>query len=450
MLVLALLLGGTSSRSSAQAGPVRATATDPALVQRLVARVQDMARTNDPGLRAQRADIDAQRATVGAAGFASPLTAAVTLSETPRGQFDQGNVGVAISRSLRQAPRLRAERRLSADELLRRQSQLTTAERAVRWAVVADLAHAVIARVTDARLLAEARYLAAGEDGVRARFGVGDAPYSSVLRVRTERLRVQSDRADIASDYRGALLALAGRVQDGRLADGDVYTSLGAVVDSLVAAAAPDVWISTLPAQLDSAALDSLVEQAAWVQEALSRLARARSDSALSAAMRMTQIESTLGIQRVGQANGGAALGPTLGVSVSLPFTAAAANRAASAAAVASIGAAERVVQSARMASRAEVRERLARFDAARSRLALYDDALLRGAREEREAALSAFRTGGLSLLELIDFERALTRADIGRLTAIADVITAYADLLSGTSRSNLPESTATSSFTAR
>ena len=48
---------------------------------------------------------------------------------------------------------------------------------------------------------------------------------------------------------------------------------------------------------------------------------------------------------------------------------------------------------------------------------------------EERESALAAYRTGSLSLLELIDFERALSRAEIERIRALIDAADALADL---------------------
>lgn len=448
-LVLSALV---PSGVAAQSTPSRAAPPDTVLVGRLVNTVQLLAHANDPVLRALRADVDAQRAAVGATGFGPPLSGSVTLSETPRGHVDQGNVGVGLSRAFRQAPRLRAERRLATDELARREAQLLISERAARWTVVELLARAVTARATDGRLLAESRFLDAGEEGVRARFGVGEAPYSSVLRVRTERLRVQSDRADAAISYRSALIALGSLVDDGRDPNGfdDTQAMVGLVVDSLVAASASDAWSTMLPPRLSGTLLDSLVEQATAVQDALSRVVRARSDSALAAAMRATQIESSVGVQRIGQANGGAAFGPTIGLSMSLPFTASAANRASVIASVAAIRAAGQALETARNGTRAHLRTLAARYDAARARLALYDVALLRGAREEREAALAAFRTGGLSLLELIDFERALARADVSRLAAVADAVTAYAELYSGTATMTSTESTPSSPSTGR
>ena len=69
-------------------------------------------------------------------------------------------------------------------------------------------------------------------------------------------------------------------------------------------------------------------------------------------------------------------------------------------------------------AVRARIAAAAERYAAARERLAVFDAALLRGAREERESALASYRTRGLSLLELLDFERALARAEIDRVRA--------------------------------
>ncbi|HCT57123.1 MAG TPA: hypothetical protein DGD08_07905, partial [Gemmatimonas aurantiaca] len=77
------------------------------------------------------------------------------------------------------------------------------------------------------------------------------------------------------------------------------------------------------------------------------------------------------------------------------------------------------------------------RYSAARERLDAFDAALLRGARDERESALAAYRTGSLSLLELLDFERALSRAEIERIRALVDAADAWADLLGADERSD-------------
>ena len=65
-----------------------------------------------------------------------------------------------------------------------------------------------------------------------------------------------------------------------------------------------------------------------------------------------------------------------------------------------------------------------------RQALLLHVRALLRlPLGEEREAALGAFRAGDFTLLELLDFERALARVDIERARAAMDAAAALADM---------------------
>ncbi|MDV3295112.1 MAG: TolC family protein, partial [Brachybacterium paraconglomeratum] len=125
-------------------------------------------------------------------------------------------------------------------------------------------------------------------------------------------------------------------------------------------------------------------------------------------------------------------VGPTLGVALSLPFTSAGGNRATQQATALMVDAARRQREATRTTLQATLAAARDRYDTARERLAVFDAALLRGAREERESALSAYRTGELSLLELLDFERALTRTEIVRLESRIAAMDAYADLIAG------------------
>ena len=89
---------------------------------------------------------------------------------------------------------------------------------------------------------------------------------------------------------------------------------------------------------------------------------------------------------------------------------------------------AERSATMARVGS--AVAEAADRYEVARAQLGAFDAALLRGAREEREAALSAYRTGSMTLLELIDFERALAQAEVTRLRSQLEAADALLDLI--------------------
>ena len=71
-----------------------------------------------------------------------------------------------------------------------------------------------------------------------------------------------------------------------------------------------------------------------------------------------------------------------------------------------------------------------ARYLGASERVGIYEAALLSGARAERDVALANYRDGTLSLLELLDFERALVDAEVGRLESLLAAADAWADLL--------------------
>jgi cobalt-zinc-cadmium efflux system outer membrane protein len=122
-------------------------------------------------------------------------------------------------------------------------------------------------------------------------------------------------------------------------------------------------------------------------------------------------------------------VGLTFGGSITLPSTARRAGEAALGAADAEIAVAMAERDAAVAAVRASLAAALERYEAARLRLSAFDAALLRGAREEREAALASFRAGDLSLIELLDFERALARAETERLRSLLDAADALADL---------------------
>lgn len=275
------------------------------------------------------------------------------------------------------------------------------------------------ARITT-RLAAEDSLLLSAEAAVRARFSVGDARYVDALRVRTERLRVQTERAEAVARQRAGREALLG------LAGSEAGPVVAALVDSAVAAAEPvDPAALTAPPSLDS-----LLALSGELRLAEAAVARARAERGLVQAEQRPRIAASVGAQRRVE-DGASAFGPTLGLSVSLPFTAGAANRAATEAAEREIAAAEAALAATAVRVRADLAGALAHYEAALERLAAFDLSLIRLAREERESALAAFRTGDMSLIELLDFERALARAEIERLEARAEAAAAFANLIS-------------------
>jgi outer membrane protein TolC len=78
---------------------------------------------------------------------------------------------------------------------------------------------------------------------------------------------------------------------------------------------------------------------------------------------------------------------------------------------------------------RADTRAAETRFVAARQQFVAIDQRLLSAAREERESALIGYAAGELSLLELLDFERALARAEIQRLESYLEMVEVWTGL---------------------
>lgn len=417
VVLCALLIGALPATSSAQE-----LFADSATVRRL----KDSVLQQSPELIAHRAALEAARARLRATGFAPAAALGAELEEVPGG-LDIGSAGSMrlelshefLSGALRSAQRAVAER-----EVERVQAELELAERSVGAQVDRALTLAVGAAAIARRLAAEDSLLASAEEGVRIRFAVGDARYVDVLRLRTERLRIQTDAATALSDAR------IGRALLTSLAAPGVATETStAMIDTIVARELRDPLRVPLPA---APSLESLIAISAPVRLGDIAVARAQAVRRLTRAEQRPVIAASIGVQRFGDESGGFTTGPTVGASISLPFTARRGNEAALTAAEREIAAAEAARQAALASVRADLTAAHERYEAARERLGLFDAALLRGAREERESALAAYRSGGLSLLELLDFERALARAEIERLRSRMDAADALADLIAG------------------
>jgi cobalt-zinc-cadmium efflux system outer membrane protein len=391
-----------------------------------VRRLKDSVRQHSPELIARRAALEAARARLGATGFAPAAALGVELEEVPGGLDvgDAGSVRLDLSRELFSGALRSAQRALAERDVERAQAELELAERSVGARVDRALTLSVGAAAIARRLAAEDSLLASAEEGVRTRFAVGEARYVDVLRLRTERLRIRTDAAAALSEAR------IGRTLLVSLLTPDMATEASAsMIDSIVAGELRDPLRAPLPA---APSLDSLIAVSAPARFGNIAVARARSARRLARAEQRPVIAASIGVQRFGDDEGGYTTGPTLGASVSLPFTARRANQAALTAADREIAAAEAARQAAIANVRANLTAARERYEAARERLGLFDAALLRGAREERESALAAYRTGDLSLIELLDFERALARAEIERLRSRIDAADAFADLIAG------------------
>ncbi len=204
-------------------------------------------------------------------------------------------------------------------------------------------------------------------------------------------------------------------------------TTFAALLDSALEGPPPFQTALGFPAP----AMDSLLALSGRVRLARALGARARAAHDVILAEQRSHVVLGVGVQVFTEA-GAARVGPTLGLSLGLPFTAHRANRARAAAAERDVAATESEQQAALLTIRAELATAAARYAAVRERLGIFDRMVLVGAREERETALAAYRNGELSLIELLDFERALARAETDQWRARMAAIAALAALLSG------------------
>lgn len=412
-LAVAMLTVGAARAGAQDIPPVRTEA---------VARIEERVLAGSPALTAGRAELEAARERAEGAGLPPPAALSAEMEDLPGGWDVTGAAyRIELGRELLTGGRGTAARSLAEAEVALARTRVEGLERRIRADVLRYLTRLAATGGIAARLAAEDTVLGAAEASLRDRFSVGQARYVDVIRLRAERLRVQTDRAEVLAEERAALEALVGltRPEDRE----EIVVLSGAAISTMTPGTA------ALP---PPPSVDSLLAISGLVLEATASVERARASRRLVVAERRPRFVPSVGLQRRVEADGRSAFGPVVGGSITLPFTAGRANRSAR-------RAAEREVESAEAAREsvvARVRGRLAgataRYEAARERLAVYDAALLRAAREERESALAAYRTGELSLVELLDFERALARAEIDRWRAHGDAVEAYADLISG------------------
>jgi outer membrane protein TolC len=362
------------------------------------------------------------------------MVAEVEIEDIPDGLDlpQAGSMRLDLWHQLPNRARTRAQRSVAEVE---REAAALTLSAAERW-IEARLNLALLqgsggARIAQ-RLAAEDSLLAETEVTLRERFAVAGARYLDVLRLRTERLRLQADlhaARTTARIARQELIAIAGLPQ----------VSAAALVDSALAEALRTDPRALLTEELQ---LDSLVASAVAVKNAALVTRGAQLASDLVRANQRPDIAAGLGLQRYATESGGHAVGPTIGLSISLPFTANRSNRLAGETAALQITAAETAEAAATARIRATITIRSERYNALRERLALFDTALLAGAAEERETALSAYRNGTITLLDFLDFERSLRGVEIEvlqlRIAAASTLLDLFAALLApGTDESD-------------
>lgn len=383
-----------------------------------------------PELEARQAALEAARARARLVSFGPAAALEAEIEEVPGGinLLGAGSISVGVSREFVPAGTRRARATLAEVSVRRASLERELAERALLAEADMHLTRASAATAVARRLSAEDTLLAAAEDALRARFSVGDARYVDVLRLRSERLRVQGERASATADARVARTELLGIVVPGGAEPGRLAVD---VAISAAAGAALGTGLAALPPA------DSLLALAAELRLAELDVAEAAARRSVSLAERRPGITGAIGAQRFDD-GGGTRYGATVGASVPLPFTARRANAAAAIVAEREVDAARAEQRAALASARARIGAAVERYDAAREQIALYDSALLQAARAEREGALAAYRTGDFTLIELLDFERALARAEIDRLRsrmAAADALAAlYVDVTGTTS----------------
>ncbi len=395
--------------------------SDDSLETRLIALV--LAR--QPELAVRRAVVATAEAGLRAAGAREAPTLSAEIEDIPGGMNlpDAGQVRLMFEREFLTGSRRTAERAVARIARDAAATRLDLAERSLGAVVLGDLAVWRGWEGVAARLAAEDSLLQAAETGLQGRFAAGEARYVDVLRLRTERLRVRSERAEaLRAGQEGR------RRLEGQLSPTDsAQPVFHALLDALAAeqpAAMPGEGLLPPPD------VDSLIAALGALRLGDLDVDDARARARLVRASRRAHLVGGLGVQRFGDADAGFSVGPSLRASISLPFTVSGSTRALNRAA--ELAVAQSLADRAAAAGRLRTALLVARgrYAGALERVQVYDVALLAGAREEREGALGAYRSGELSLIELLDFERALARAETDRLRAVIDAGRAYAQLL--------------------
>lgn len=399
------------------------------------AQVRAAALTASPDIRAARAVVDAAQGRLAAAGFGPPAMLSAEVEEVPGGFGFDGPLPLRlmIDKAFQSPGQQSAARAVADVELSAARARLVAAQRTVNAQAGLALARTVGWSTVAGRLVEEDSVLASTEASLRTRFASAGARYVDVIRLHTERLSVEVSLAEARSESRAGRLQLEALLPPEDPAARAALDLLDGLLARAVAqagrgSAAPGNDLTDLlPPPPD---VDSFVLEAGAVRLAETDVELARSQRQLVAALQRPQLSAYVGAERTRGEAGGAVYGPVAGLSVSLPFTAREANRTALEAARLEVSAAEAGLESARTTMRAELSAARERYEAALARADVYDADLLRAARMERESALAAYRTGQLTLTELLDFERSLAAAQRSRVESQIAAAQALADLM--------------------
>jgi outer membrane protein TolC len=391
----------------------------PRLTQELDSLVADLVR-QDQRLGAGLSLVDAGRARLRAGLPLDPLTLGAEVENIPPGSspLDAQQATATLTAPLYRGGRSGAVRTLRAAELTETEAGAALLQAALRSGYREELVSWLVWRGIESRLSSQDTVLALATDVLTARFTAGSARYLDVLRLRTERLQLARERAEAGTEVAARLAALRRRGLDAPRVVAQLETQLAQWE-------LRQAW-REIPGTIEAARPDSPDSLVARI--ATARLAKIDGDAAVARSTRGMTVAGTLGIQRF-LGGSGMVTGPTAGVSIGLPFSLGGAY-----------GREREAIRVSRLADSSRAAADLTGWNAeaahleqvrtdARSRARLFGAALLAGASEEREAALASFRAGGLSLLELLDFERALAAVERDRLLTMLEVVTADAAL---------------------
>ncbi|MGH7470909.1 MAG: TolC family protein [Longimicrobiales bacterium] len=373
--------------------------------------LRELQQTRNPLLAARRSAVDAARIRNGGVQSIGPITFFFELEEASVGEPGNHTLRAGVEHEF-------TARGQAAADRARTQSQLRVAQAELVSATVSnsiDLEqHAIESAVWDrirARLIVEDSLLVRASATLNARFAAGTARYVDVVRMRTERLRVQAEAARALARAEAARQHMAG--------------SVGTGANDLIPAAIAsirDLPVPVLPA------VDEMSRVSPALALADAQIATARADLASARVANARRWSAGVGLQRFDGVDG-YTLGPLLLGSVTLPVPERSVRQAL-------VSAATRDTLTV-VGLRAAILTRLGgdvsaaetRFAAARQQFEAIDQRLLSAAREERESALIGYAAGELSLLELLDFERALARAEIQRLESYLEMIDVWTGL---------------------
>ena len=377
--------------ASSFAAPAGLRAQGAAPADSLEATLLTLVLARQPELAVRRAAVATAEARLRAAGPSEAPSLGAEIENIPDGLNlpDAGQVRLMFEREFLTGPRRAAEKAVARSAGDAATARLNLAERSLGAVVLRDLAVWRGWRAVASRLAAEDSLLQEAETGLQGRFAAGEARYVDVLRLRTERLRVRSERGEALRAAQGGRRRLESLVAPSDSVQPAFQVLLGAL-EAVRGTALPD----TLPPPPD---VDSLITALGALRLGEFQVDGARARAERVRASRRPQLVGGIGVQRFGDAEGGFSVGPSLRASISLPFTVSVSTQAMNRAS--DFAVAQALAERAAFAVRLRTTLLLARdrYAAALEPLQVYDAGLLAGAREERESALGAYRSGELS-----------------------------------------------------